>query len=105
MVYGLSYSAQDRYDGREVMFFADRLQLPAPWLKSNRILMSPERSGHPVYGKMENMKPHPEMTEGPAAFERFQKAMKTIVSVRKSDVMAPLSKTRRRKKKPVSRKG
>jgi hypothetical protein len=45
------------------------------------------------------------MDEGPAAFERFRKAMKTIVSVRKSDVVAAMPKTRRRKKKPVGRKG
>jgi hypothetical protein len=53
------------------------------------------------------MKPHQhEMDEGPAAFERFQKAMKTIVSVPKSAVMpAPQPRPRQRKKKPVNRKG
>lgn len=104
MVYGLSYSAQDRYDGREVMFFADRLRLPELWLKSRRILMSPTRSHHPVYGKMENMKPHPEMTEGPEAFERFRKAMKTIVSVPKDSAMAQ-PKRQSKKKRATNRKG
>jgi hypothetical protein len=52
------------------------------------------------------MKAHaPEMDEGPAAFDRFRKAMKTIVSVRKSDVVAAMPKTRLRKKKPVGHKG
>ena len=44
-----------------------------------------------------------EMVEGPAAFDRFRKAMKTIVSVRKSDVLEPPKPTR--KKKPANRKG
>ena len=50
------------------------------------------------------MKPHAhEMDEGPQAFDRFRKAMKTIVSVKKSDVIDP--PTPARKKKPVARKG
>jgi hypothetical protein len=48
------------------------------------------------------MKSHlPDVDEGPAAFERFRKAVKTIISVRKSDVIPP-SKPHR-KKKPVNR--
>lgn len=49
------------------------------------------------------MKPHADMVEGPDAFDRFQKAMKRIVSVKKSDVIDPPKPTR--KKKPVNRKG
>jgi DNA adenine methylase len=55
MIYGLNYSAQDRYAGREVMFFADSIRLPEPWMNAKRILMSPAESRYPVYGKMENM--------------------------------------------------
>jgi hypothetical protein len=43
------------------------------------------------------------MDEGPQAFERFRKAMKAIVSVKKSDVIDPPKPAR--KKKPSSRKG
>ena len=49
------------------------------------------------------MKHAHEMEEGPAAFDRFRKAMKTIVSVKKSDVIEPPKP--RRKKRPVNRKG
>jgi hypothetical protein len=53
---------------------------------------------------MAKMKPQPhDMTEGPEAFDRFRKAMKTIVSVKKSDVIDPPRPAR--KKKPVARKG
>ena len=45
------------------------------------------------------------MDEGPAAFERFRKAMKTIVSVPKSAVLAADRKARTKKKKPTSHKG
>jgi hypothetical protein len=44
-----------------------------------------------------------DMVEGPTAFDRFRKAMKTIVSVKKSDVIDPPRP--QRKKKPASRKG
>jgi hypothetical protein len=43
------------------------------------------------------------MVEGSDAFNRFRKAMKTIVGVRKSDVIDPPKP--QRKKKPVGRKG
>ena len=51
------------------------------------------------------MKAHThEMDEGPAAFEKFRSAMKTIVSVPKSAVMDK-PKRRTKKKKPAARKG
>ena len=46
-----------------------------------------------------------EMNEGPEAFDRFRKAMKAIVSVRKSDAMIDHPKQRAKKKKPANRKG
>ena len=49
------------------------------------------------------MKPHShEMAEGPEAFDRFRKAMKAIISVKKADVVDPPKPAR--KKRP-SRKG
>jgi DNA adenine methylase len=55
MAYGLSYTAQGRYEGREVMFFSDNLVLPIQWQRRGQILMSHEDSRFPVYGKMENV--------------------------------------------------
>ncbi|MEO8378864.1 MAG: DNA adenine methylase [Acidobacteriota bacterium] len=52
MTYGLSYSAQDRYEGREVMFFADHLKLPPTWQKSRSIALSAPGSEYPVYGRL-----------------------------------------------------
>jgi DNA adenine methylase len=52
MIYGLSYSAQNRYHGREVMFLADHLKLPQTWRKSRLILLSPPESEYPVHGRL-----------------------------------------------------
>ena len=102
IIYSLNYSAQKRYEGREVMFLSERLKLPFAWPAFTPVPLSSPGSNHPLYGMIETMGPQPAMDEGPQAFERFRKAIKTIVAVKKSDV-APQAKPRT-KKKPVNRK-
>jgi DNA adenine methylase len=54
LVYGLNYTAQGRYEGREVMFLADHLALPPSWKKRNaRIPLARPKSAHPVFGRLE----------------------------------------------------
>ena len=55
--YRLSYSAQGRHKGHEVMFLADGLRLPEEWQADRPFRLSGERQ-HVVYGRLENMKPH-----------------------------------------------
>jgi DNA adenine methylase len=50
IVYGLHYSAQSRYPGKEVLFLSNALRVPDAWMKSRRFLMTPKSAGHPLYG-------------------------------------------------------
>jgi DNA adenine methylase len=58
MVYGLAYSAQDRYRGKEVMFLSNRLKLPSSWRPSARIVLSKSGSEYPLYGMIPATRPH-----------------------------------------------
>jgi hypothetical protein len=52
MFYGLSYSAQGRYLGREVMFFGPGLQLPTEWVEAEVFDLSSQGSRYPFFGSL-----------------------------------------------------
>ena len=49
-------------------------------------------------------KDHSEMHEGPDAFDRFKKAMRTIVSVPKAAVVPALKKAHAKRKRAAKRR-
>jgi DNA adenine methylase len=50
IVYGLHYSVQSRYQGKEVMFLSNALRVPYIWTKSRRFLMTSKSASYPLYG-------------------------------------------------------
>jgi hypothetical protein len=53
---------------------------------------------------LSEMKPHPEMIEGPEAFEKFRDAMKAIIKVPKSALPpSPFKKWKPKKEKLTTR--
>jgi DNA adenine methylase len=106
VAYDLTYSANGRHKGKEVMFLSDDMNLPDSWDTDRPILLSREGSEFPVYGTIDSMKPHPEMIEGRQAGERFVDALKTVLKVRKDAVPNPFSKPAKKKaKRPATRRG
>lgn len=63
MVYGLSYSAQDRYEGREVMFFSNRIALPDAWANRRKVQLNTSSKAYPFYGRLEDAPPPTERGE------------------------------------------
>lgn len=52
ILYGLKYTAQGRYQGREVMFLSDKVKLPRGWTPWRPFLLSSPHSRYPFYAKV-----------------------------------------------------
>jgi len=63
LVYELSYSAQERYAGREVMFISGNLELPDSWNSLTPVCMSSPHCEHPFYGMLEEIRPELPLTQ------------------------------------------
>jgi DNA adenine methylase len=99
IIYDLHYMAQDRCLGREVLFLSHHLSVPPEWHTSRTIPMGRPHSANPLYGRMERMKPYPELETGSRAEKRFTDALKAVLSVPKTAVPNPFSKPRVKKKR------
>ncbi|MBN1160654.1 MAG: DNA adenine methylase [Dehalococcoidales bacterium] len=54
IIYGLPYTAQSRYEGKEVMFLSNYLNLPQSWLTQNKpVMLNPEKTKYSLYGILE----------------------------------------------------
>jgi DNA adenine methylase len=79
LVYSLSYSAYNRYRGKEVMFFSDRLVIPAEW-RTGEVLVTADEGPSAVFGRIQNMPFNGQMDEGPLAARRFEEAVRALLS-------------------------
>jgi DNA adenine methylase len=52
ILYGLTYSARNRYEGKEIMFFSKNLRLPETWMNAERVVLTPPRISYPLYGAL-----------------------------------------------------
>ena len=59
IAYGLAYTTQQKYRGKEAMFISRCLSLPAPWEIASPFNMAGGRSDHPFYGVVETGR-HPD---------------------------------------------
>ena len=107
IAYGLPYTAQSRYKGREVMFLSHGLKTPDEWSDSKSpILLTPARSVYVLYGLMKGMKlpPHPEMEEGPKAAEQFVDGLKTVLAVPNNTVPTLVKNLKKKRERPTAPK-
>jgi DNA adenine methylase len=52
--YDLPYSAQERYQGKEVLFLSRHMSLPDTWIGSNPFCLTPKGNPYPLYGMIED---------------------------------------------------
>jgi DNA adenine methylase len=97
MAFGLSYSAQDRYEGKEVMFFSDGLKLPEEWKPAVRLTLSAPKSPYPFYGMMEVISCQDERGEARRPNNSFRRSKKVLTEC-KSAVPHPSRKPRQKRK-------